>query len=298
MATTLEVKGMRGGGTAAPANRKLSVHALAAGAEPEVLAFLAGRPLHTAIMAGFVLDNGLASPLNRGTFYACRDAAGRLAGVALIGHHTLVEARGDAALDAFGELARSLPRPHVIMGEERVVARFWSGLAPGGERPRLSCRELLFEQRAPAPARAPVGGLRLAVRSDLEAVAEAQARLAFDECGINPLAADAEGFRRRCLRRIERGRVWVLTRAGRLVFKADVISETPEVIYLEGVHVAPESRGQGLGLDCLTQLGRVLLERARALCLLVNEARTEAHDFYRRAGYEFRGYYETIYPGR
>ena len=277
---------------------RLAVHPLAAGDEPEVLAFLAARPLHTVVMAGFVRDHGLASPLNRGAFYGCRRPGGRLEGVALLGHATLVEARGEAALARLARLARRLPRPHVIMGEQEVAGSFWRHYAGDGEEPRLTCRELLFELRRPAAARRPAGGLRPATPAELDAVMEVQARMAFEECGVDPLEADPVGFRARCLRRVERGRVWVLVEGGRLVFKADVIAETPEVIYLEGVHVEAGSRGAGRGLDCLAQLGRTLLARAGSLCLLVREERTAAHDFYRRAGYEFRGFYDTIYPAR
>ena len=64
--------------------------------ECEVLAFLLERPVHTVVMAGLIRDNGLESPFNRGTFYACRDSAGRLEGVALVGHATFVEEIGRA----------------------------------------------------------------------------------------------------------------------------------------------------------------------------------------------------------
>ena len=46
------------------------------GQRDEVLAFLAVRPLHTVIMADMIRNHGVQSPLNRGTFYACRNAAG------------------------------------------------------------------------------------------------------------------------------------------------------------------------------------------------------------------------------
>lgn len=273
----------------------LSIHALRRGDEAEVLAFLALRPLHTVIMAGFIRDNGLESNLNRGTFYGCR-SRGYLEGVALFGHATLLEARGEAVLEAFGQFARGMPRPHVIMGEQEVMSRFWQCYAGGQESPRLSCRELLLEQRVPVPHRPRVADLRTATPDDLSGVLEVQARMAFEECGVNPMQTDPVGFRERCLRRVERGRVWVVMRAGRLIFKADVMVETPEVIYLEGVHVDPGSRGEGLGLNCLSQLGCTLLARVNSICLMVNESRPEAHDFYRRAGYEFRCYYDTVYP--
>src|ERR1051326_1593437 len=69
--------------------------------EAETLSFLAERPIHTVCMMGMILENGLVSSSNRGDFYACRDAEGQLEGVALIGHATLIEARSDAALEAF-----------------------------------------------------------------------------------------------------------------------------------------------------------------------------------------------------
>src|SRR5215213_7597242 len=66
---------------------------LARGAEAEVVGFLSERPVHAVNLLGLIADNGLVSPHNRGTFYACRDERGRLEGVALIGHATLFESR-------------------------------------------------------------------------------------------------------------------------------------------------------------------------------------------------------------
>jgi len=261
----------------------------------EVLAFLAARPLHTVMMAGFIRDNGLVSPLNRGTFYACRDERGALEGVALIGHATLVEARTEAALAAFARLAQECGGGHLILGETEKVERFWDYYADGGESPRLLCREVLLEQRWPVAVREEVKGLRLASSDDLELVMPVQAEMAFEESGVNPLEKDPAGFRRRCARRIEQGRVWVWVEDGRLIFKAEIISETPEVIYLEGVWVNPAARGKGCGLRCMAQLGRKLLERAGSISMLVNERNREALALYRRAGYKPRGRYDTIF---
>lgn len=274
------------------------VESLTKGREPEVLGFLAERALHTVYMAGLVRDNGLESPHNRGTFYACRDRGGRLEGVALIGHVTQVEARTDAAMKRLARAAQEYSAAHVIMGEQEKVARFWNYYAGAGQAPRLACRELLFEQRRPVGACGEVPGLRAAKMSDLPLVVPAQAAMAEGECGVNPLDTDPEGFRARCERRVRMGRVWVLVSGGELVFKADVMAETPEVVYVEGVFVTPRARGRGNGRRCLLQLGRVLLSRSASVCLLVNERNVEAHAFYRNAGYKFRGFYETIYLQR
>lgn len=280
---------------AAEAAGDLTALPLTAGAEAEVLSFLAARPIHTVTIASFIRDNGLVSPLNRGGFYGCRDGEGQLVGVALIGHATLVETESDAALAAFARVARDCPRAHVMMGESDKIGRFWEHYAEDGRSPRLICRELLMEQRWPIQVREAVPGLRRGTSEDLDQVMAVQAEMAFAESGVNPLEADPEGFRRRCLRRIEQGRVWVLTEEDRLIFKADIVSETPEVKYVEGVWVAPGRRGRGYGLRCLSQLSRELLARSGAVTLLVNEKAPEAVAFYRRAGYKLRSYYDTIF---
>ncbi len=266
--------------------------------EAEVLAFLGLRPLHTVIMTGFIRDNGLESPFNRGAFYGYRNAEGELEGVALLGHVILVEARTLAALKAFAHLAQNYPRSHMIMGEQEKVACFWSYYAEGGLPPRRICRELLFEQRWPVGASHLVRDLRQATLDDLALVMPVHAEMAFEESGINPLEVDPGGFRLRLARRIEQGRVWVWIEGQRLIFKADVVADTPQMIYLEGVYVNPSERGRGFGLRCMSQLSRALLTNTRAICLLVNERNQEALNLFYRAGYKLRGYYETIFLAR
>jgi predicted GNAT family acetyltransferase len=261
----------------------------------EALAFLAERSLHTVYLAGSMLDNGVVSPLNRGSFYSYRNSAGLLEGVALIGHATLVEARSDEALAAFARLAQTCSQTHMLLGEMEKVEHFWERYATGGQTPRAMCRELLLELRFPVEVQKPVRGLRQATLDDLALVMPVQAEMAQSESGVNPLEKDPRGFRLRYARRIEQGRVWVLIEDGRLNFKGEVISETSEVAYLEGIYVAPDLRGQGIGLRCLSQLSRNLLARTKALTLLINEQNTKAVSFYLRAGFKLRAHYDTIF---
>jgi predicted GNAT family acetyltransferase len=261
----------------------------------EVLEFLAQHPLHTVALVGFIRDNGLVSPLNRGTFYGCRNRQGQIEGVALIGHATLMETTTDRALEAFAKLAQKCNTAHLIMGEKQRIDDFWNYYAAGGQEIRLACRELLFELRWPIEVHQEVSSLRLATLEDLELVIPVHAKLALAESGVNPLEKDPQGFRQRCARRIEQDRTWVWVEDGELIFKAEVISENPEVIYLEGVWVNPSLRGQRLGLRCMSQLAQNLLSHTQSLCLLVNETNTAAQLFYKRAGYKLRSIYDTIF---
>lgn len=261
----------------------------------EVLTFLVERPIHTVCMVGFIRDNGLESELNRGTFYGCRNSEGRLEGVALIGHTTLIEVRTDRALKELALVAQTRSNAHMIMGEQERIEQFWNHYADDGQEIRLICGELLFELRRAVQVREKVEGLRLATLDDLEIIAPVHAGMAEAESGVNPLIMDPVGFRQRCARRIEKGRVWVLVEDGELTFKADIQADTPEVIYLEGIYVNPTKRGQGIGLRCLGQLTQSLLSRSKSICVLVNENNEKAHAFYRLSNFKLRGHYYSTF---
>ena len=119
--------------------------------------------------------------------------------------------------------------------------------------------------------------------------------MAFAESGINPLETDPVGFRLRCARRIERRRVWVWVEDDRLIFKADVISDTPRAVYLEGIYVNPAERSQGYGARRLSQLSHNLLTPMNSLCIFVNVERRRARVFFERIGFKLRGCYDTVF---
>jgi ribosomal protein S18 acetylase RimI-like enzyme len=249
-------------------------------------------------MTGLVRDNGLESPFNRGTFYGARsDMTGELVGISLIGHATLVETSDDFALKTFAHIAREIPGAHVHLGQEEVIKRFWRHYSRGGQRARLVCREMLFEMRG-APAVSEQEGadeLRLATLDDLPFVMPVQACMAFEESGVNPMEVDPTGFRLRCARRIEQGRVFVWIEDGRLLFKADILADTHGAVYLEGVYTSPEARSQSRGSRSMARMARTLLSRSSSIILLVNEQNRKAQEFYARAGFSFGGYYDTIF---
>ena len=159
----------------------------------------------------------------------------------------------------------------------------------------MFCREFFYEfSRAPGADCGGVG-LRQAAPAELDQIAEAHARMVFEESGVNPLAEDAEGFRRRCALRVERGKVWALIEGGELIFKADVVAETPQASYIEGVWVSPAHRLKGYGRRCWTALSSALLDRAPAFCGFVAARNSAALNFYERVGGVPFGEYDKVY---
>lgn len=263
--------------------------------ESEVLAFLSARPVHTVFMASLIRDNGIVSDFNRGSFFGCRNENGLLEGVALLGHATLIETESKECIRAFAELAKNHSPSHLIRGEQRKIETFWDFYTDGRFRPPVLCRELLLQLRTIPDEIVSVPGLRQATIADLEIIVNVNASMACDESGINPLDRDPQGFRERAARRIGKGRIWVWINNHRLIYKTDIVAETSQAVYLEGVYVHPEHRKQGHGLRCISQLASILLTRSETICLTVNEKSAGSQEFYKRAGYEFVCRYDSIY---
>ena len=266
--------------------------------QDEVLNFLSERPIHTVAMAGFIRDNGVVSELNRGTFYGCRDNQGQLEAVALLGHAILIDARSERSLRALARLARSIDGTHMIMAEAKSAASFLKYYSDGTQQFSRESQQVLLELSWPLLDLEEVKGLRPGTLEDLDLVVPVHAAMSFDESGVDPLSVDPNGFTTRCARRLQRNRTYVLVENNKLLFKADVIAETPEAIYLEGVWASPEISGQGCALRCLTQLAQVLLSRSDSICLLSNIENERAQAFYLKAGFTQRGVYDSIFLKR
>lgn len=262
----------------------------------EVIEFLNVRPVHTVVMASFLKDNGFESEHNRGRYFGYRSKEGRLEGVALIGHSTLIEARSDEALVAFAIQARRSETPiHLMMSEGRAIERFWEMFKERNAEPRHVFTEKLFELNFPFLVQNCEWEIRTARPEEIDQIAEAHAEVAFLESGDNPLEKDPEGFRKRCMRRIEKGRTFVVFENGKLLFKADIIAETDRVIYLEGIYVSPEMRGKGVGPKCLSRLSTMLLDRVENICMLSNQEFQAAHRSFEKAGFRSTDSCTTIF---
>jgi ribosomal protein S18 acetylase RimI-like enzyme len=260
-----------------------------------VLNYLSARPISTVIMAGWIHERGIVSEANRGTFYGYFDGDGRLDGVALIGRAAMFETQNERALQEFAELAKSCETVRMVMGEEEKMEVMLRHFVRGNRKPRLLYRDLLYEFNETISLVHGIEGLRAATQENLEQVVAAHAQMVLAETGVNPLEEDADGFRERCGRRIDRNKVWVLIRNGKLIFKADIVAETAAAFYLEGIWVDPAERSKGYGTLCFRELSAHLLAKKKSLCAFVDNSDERAKRFYRRSGARSHGVFAKIY---
>ncbi len=276
----------------------------------EAIGYLEASPVQTTYMRGLICDHGVVDARNRGDFYACRDGRdggeGRICGVALLGDAILFASDDRTTTDALASFARDKFTPRLIRGERDAVNEFWQIYAGGRNLSHAATGEHLLVMREPIEAGdsfdasddnddSSTPSLREATMEDLPLLMSVNAGLLRAEGGRDPRVSDPAGFCRRLAQRIERGRVWVWREGARLIFKMDLLSETPQAIYVEGIYVAPEWRGRGVGLRCVTEIGRTLLKRTAAVCLTVRQDNERALTLYHKAGFQFHSEHATIY---
>lgn len=275
---------------------RLQLRRLTTEDESRALAFLRREPVANFLMIGLMREHGVESRHNRGTFYGCTKG-GELVGVGLLGEWFSTSGPRES-LSLFARAARRLHagRIRIVLLGEGEEERFERVFRRGGPRcpPQKETQVLLVKDAdaEDAPAFAP---LRPAESSELEEVAAAHVQACVESNGVNPLARDPEGFRRRLLARIRSGRVWVVCGdGGRVVFKTDIAVETDETAYLEAVWTAPELRGRGLGANAVGELSRRLLGCYHAVCLFADADKSHLVPFYRRLGFRTHGTYRLL----
>lgn len=270
-----------------------SVRELTGADREQVLDLLQADPLGGVHLQSLIADYGVSSPALRGRFFGYF-VDEELAGIVLIGHQILFCAP-DEALSHFARVAaESGIRSSVIFGPRRQVELFWQHLSAHG-REQKQIRDFgwyVCEQ----PAQ-PLHRLRLLQASPehLEMVVEAHAAMFIEATGTDPRLTDPEGFRRRALERIERNRTWVRIEDGKVVFKAELQSITPDAIYLEGIWTDPEYRGRGIARESVVELTHRRLRRNQVVCLVIEPGEKAAQHIYEYAGFRYQDDYQAVY---
>ena len=181
----------------------------------------------------------------------------------------------------------------MIIGHEGSVGELWEGarsVMPEPREDRPGQPVYLLDQAPDAGS----NGMREATLDDLDILLPACAATHEEELGVDPLARDPDGFRRRTVSQIEEGRSWLWAEDGHILFKAEASAWTPSAVQLQQVWVDPAMRRRGYAKRGLVDLCRLLLARTPAVCLFVRPENEAAIRLYESVGMRRVGTYRSI----
>jgi predicted GNAT family acetyltransferase len=209
----------------------------------------------------------------------------------------LIPLRGALAdLHAFADKAISVARRcSSIVGRAELVIPMWRRLqhAWGPARDVRERQPLMAMATRPScPIDADVRRVRV---DELEAYLVAAIDMFIGEVGIDPRLGDGgRGYRRRVAGLIAAGRAWARFEHGKVIFKAEVGSQSPAVGQIQGVWVHPEYRGHGLGTAGTAAVVAQITDSGRTASLYVNDFNTVARAAYARVGFTEVGTFATV----
>jgi predicted GNAT family acetyltransferase len=106
-----------------------------------------------------------------------------------------------------------------------------------------------------------------------------------EEVGVDPRLNDGgRGYRRRIASLIAAQRAWARFEDGRVVFKAEIGSQSGTVGQIQGVWVHPDRRGHGLGASGTATVVNSVVRQGRTASLYVNSFNYVARRAYAKIG--------------
>ena len=254
---------------------------------------LAADPVGSCMVAARVADHGVEPGAIGGELWTRRGAEDSLCYAGA----NLIPLRGDRAdLVAFADRALSTARRcSSVVGRADLVLPMWDRLQRGWG-PARDVRDhqpLLALSSRPRCAVDP--GVRRVRVDELDAYLVAAVDMFIGEVGIDPRTGDGgRGYRRRVAGLISAGRAFARFEHGRVVFKAEIGSQSPAVGQIQGVWVHPEWRGHGLGTAGTAAVSAAVVQTGRIASLYVNGYNTIARAAYAKVGFSDVGTFATV----
>lgn len=273
---------------------KPTMQELTATDRPQVLALLAQDPLQGVHLHSLITDYGIATPQLRGRLVGYFEN-GQLMGVALLGAQLLFYCHPTASFALFAqELAAYEIDGQLMFGPQERVEHLWQIVAAQQGRATRLIRDHTGWICTRPPQLQAQANLRHASLSEWEAVAQAQAEMLAAQ-GVAMAPQALPGFRQRVVERIRRGRTWIKIQDKCVVFKAELQSVMPQVVYLEGIWTHPAHRQQGIAKTCLNELVHRLLQQHQIVSLLSSQMEEIGEHIYQANGFVRAGDYQARY---
>jgi ribosomal protein S18 acetylase RimI-like enzyme len=256
-----------------------------------VIRLLDEDPMRAVHLRGLVEDYGVCNAALRGRLFGYYEDD-HLANIALLGHHTLIYKEREGLKEFAEKFIETNVGGNLILGPLEQVEEFWCHLKRHGRETRLVSPQFWYVCRKPLLATDAIQ-LTLATLDQLDEIVPVQAHLVYEQSGRDPRVTDPEGFRSRVRERILRQRTWVKTQEGRVIFKAELVCESPDAVYLESIWTRPNQRGTGIATTCVTELVNRFLFKKKAVCILVDPEEEAAQRIYRRVGFAHEADYQA-----
>ncbi len=256
----------------------MNIRRLVTADEEQVLSFLNCKPLENIIPIGFLQANGLEDPDDRGVFYGHFED-GCLTGVMLVtGKVAMLHGSRESAT-AFGAVASDNHGAELreVLGKESMVKAFDCSFNRGELR-REPTEHLFWVNRFQDGTNEQAGGAAAVEQFQELSAVEVMKSLAKG----SEYAGLAESGRGQAVH----GRVLFTRDNEGIAFKADVISESDNGVYLESVWTRPDLRSNGFAKSAMKSLCRQLLNKYHAVCLFADTQNKRAMAFYRDTGFE------------
>ena len=222
---------------------------------------------------------------------------GRLTSLCYSGANLVPVAATSSAVMAFAGRARLQGRRcSSIVGPAAAVQEMWDLLSPYWGRPRdiRALQPVLAISGDPLVAPDPL--VRAVRPAELDILLPACVDMFTEEVGVSPVGADGgAAYRARVMELIRAGRSFARIEGGRVIFKAEIGSVTPQVCQVQGVWVPPDLRGRGIAAHGMAAVVAIALESiAPIVTLYVNDYNAPARAAYRRAGFIEAGTFMSV----
>ena len=147
--------------------------------------------------------------------------------------------------------------------------------------------------RPPVPADPEV---RLVATNEVSVLFPASVAMYTEEVGVSPIAeAGGRVYRQRVSELVRSRRAYARFVDGKVVFKAELAVVTRHTAQVQGVWVAPQWRGSGIGTAGMAAVVADALTRvAPTVSLYVNDYNTAARRVYERCGFRDVGSFATV----
>jgi len=254
---------------------------------------LDGDPVGCCMVAARVAEHGIEPTAIGGELWTRRGADESLcyAGANLIplrGMPMDMHAFADKAMAAARRCSSVVGRADFVLPMWRRLEHTWGPARDVREHQPLMAM-------ASRPTCAIDAGVRRARVDELEPYLVAAIDMFIGEVGIDPRLGDGgRGYRRRVAGLIAAGREWARFDHGKVIFKAEVGSQSPAVGQIQGVWVHPEYRGRGLGTTGTAAVVASIVDGGRMASLYVNDFNTVARAAYARVGFAEVGTFATV----